>query len=52
VPISKLDVIERASGVIFFDVVQRNKVEAPLSIPSSFKPRVYDSRKPKLTPPS
>lgn len=52
VPISKLDVIERASGVIFFDSVQRNKVDAPLSIPSSFKPRVYDNRRTKLPPPT
>jgi endonuclease G len=48
VPISRLDIIERASGVIFFDAVQRGQVSAPLSIPSSFKPRIYDNVKTKL----
>lgn len=37
VPIHKLDVIERASGVIFFDQLNREKVEAPTAIPDNFK---------------
>lgn len=37
VPIERLDIIERASGVIFFDQLARNKLEAPRSLPEGFK---------------
>uniref|UniRef100_A0A6G1S8I9 Endonuclease n=1 Tax=Aceria tosichella TaxID=561515 RepID=A0A6G1S8I9_9ACAR len=52
VKISDLNIIERASGVIFFDALQRDQVEAPLSLPSSFKPRVYDDNKTRLPQPT
>lgn len=48
IPIDRLDVIERASGVIFFDQLPRNRVERPLCIPRNFKPRVYENKKTKL----
>lgn len=37
VPIERLDIIERASGVIFFDQLSRNKLDAPRSLPEGFK---------------
>jgi endonuclease G len=39
VAIPNLDVIERASGVIFFDRLDRSQVHAPLSLPKNFEPR-------------
>lgn len=37
IPIQRLDIIERASGVIFFDQLTRNKVDQPRSLVSGFK---------------
>lgn len=37
VPIDRLDVIERASGVIFFDQLVRDKVDKPLALPDNFR---------------
>jgi len=37
IPIDRLDIIERASGNIFFDQLQRDKVFTPNSIPGDFK---------------
>lgn len=37
VPISRLDIIERSSGVIFFDQLVRDKAEHPRSLPPGFK---------------
>lgn len=36
VNLDRLDVIERASGIIFFDEVSRNKLEAPKSLAEGF----------------
>lgn len=48
VPIDRLNTIERASGVIFFDQLQRNTLDTPTAIPSGFKPRVYHDSKSKV----
>lgn len=50
VPISELDRIERAAGMIFFNALQRDKVDAPSSLPSSFKQRHHDNSKTRSPP--
>lgn len=45
VPIEKLDTIERASGVIFFDQLSREKVEKPTKLPLEFKDRISPERR-------
>lgn len=52
VPINRLDVIERASGVIFFDQLNRDKTEQPLTLPSGFRDEPYNARKRTLPKPS
>lgn len=47
VNIDRLDTIERASGMIFFDQLPRGEVGKPTAIPSGFKPRIYHD-KPKI----
>lgn len=37
IPIDRLDTIERAAGVIFFDQLPRKLAEQPLALPSSFR---------------
>lgn len=45
IPIEKIDTIERASGVIFFDQLQRNKIEAPRTLPTDFVDNPRSSRR-------
>lgn len=52
VPINRLDTIERASGVILFDQVPRNKVNQPLAIDSHFKDAPYEKQTRKLASPA
>lgn len=37
VHLDRLDIIERASGVVFFDQLPRNRIQAPTSIPAEFR---------------
>lgn len=37
IPIDRLDVLERASGVIFFDQLPRDKLQSPLALVGGFK---------------
>lgn len=35
--VDRLDIIERASGVILFDKIPRNKISTPMALPEAFK---------------
>lgn len=45
IPIDRLDIIERASGVIFFDQLFREKIEGPRALDSGFDPNRSPKRK-------
>lgn len=50
IPIDRLDTVERASGVIFFDQLPRSKLLAPLALADGFKDEPRDFSK-KIRPP-
>lgn len=50
IPLNRLDTIERASGVIFFDLLDRNKLYSPASLPSDFKQGPRQSIPPSRVP--
>lgn len=51
VPINRLDIIERSSGVIFFEQLIRDKVDQPRSLPNGFRDDRNLKRKRLVEPP-
>lgn len=45
IPIERLDIIERSSGVILFDKIPRDKIQAPRALAEGFKDVPYNERK-------